>query len=172
MINWSCYWSTIEHNSTWSVYIVNRWDCIDSYTSTSLPPILSGVLLFCRPSALLPMGNTTALCPCSLCLRRPCRWWGGTGSTFLADLLFFSFFFIFLSSIRIWLDFGWLFRCYWSGSLLQTGSLSGGCVNVFGDGVLFLERSRYDSLVLLEERLDLSSHLWDNLSGCWCYCWW
>ena len=33
--------------------------------------------------------------------------------------------------------------------------IPGGCVVVFGDGMLFLERSRYVGIVLLEEGLDL-----------------
>jgi hypothetical protein len=33
--------------------------------------------------------------------------------------------------------------------------IAGGCVVVFGDGMLFLKRSRYVGIVLLEEGLDL-----------------
>jgi len=62
--------------------------------------------------------------------------------------------FIFLSSIIIWARF-WKAVSMFSIRLSVSYRIASGCVIVFGDGMLFLERWGYVGIVLLEEGLGL-----------------
>ena len=62
--------------------------------------------------------------------------------------------FIFLCSIVIWARF-WFVISMFSIWLSVLCRIVDGCVIAFGDGMLFVERSRYIGIVLLEDGLDL-----------------